>query len=238
MNKFIEDCHDLEKMTTLYKASLPDSNDYYNEDGTIDASRVFRLKYADEEVYHLDKICASINKIWRNKPQKCNQKECLFRQIIKADYSPKQFKTVDALKIGRDGRYYFIEFKAQSLDNIGDKNRDWHILGKAIESLFCASLTVLNEKPMKEISEKAAFILVYKRMSTTKPSSPSANEIISEISERANRKDEFGIEIYFGLQQLKSDYRLYNRVHTWSEEEFNTLCGTIFDVSCESNESA
>ena len=189
----------------------------------VPKERQFSLgEIGTRKAYNLDdsKRHLNLNEVWF---VRCSKKDCQYR----TDQGfLKDACTADAVYVSSDGKFYFIEFKAQPSGNIKKKE----VWGKAVESLYVASLTLLGAHSMDYIRENAEFVLVAKVISPeTENHSPKRVEDIR--SDEAFRKfttpvrglgaclDGARNPIYFELDRLKKK-RLYHDVHTFSEEQF------------------
>lgn len=188
----------------------------------VSDAQQFSLEDVGEiEVYHLDKDHLSVKDMWF---VHCNNRECTYRE----DHGcMKDFCTVDALYESSNDKFYFIEFKAQPSKNIKKKE----VWGKAVESLYAASLTQLGAYSMEDIRKNAEFVLVFKntspetddyysnRLSEKNKSDQAFRKLTTKIREPAGLLDEERNPIYFELEQFR-EKEFYRDVHTFSEKQF------------------
>ena len=175
----------------------------------------------DLQVYSLDKF-PSMKSLWKVKCSiRCPKETCAYRDGLKTPYVQKDLKTADALYLAPDKKIYFIEFKAQPAGNVDDDD----ICGKAFESLYAATLSVLGDCPMETICANAEFIVVFKSASDevknyyTQKSKLDLEKIAKNVQKPGNLLDAQDIPIFFNLDRFKAR-EFYRDVHTFDKEQF------------------
>ena len=123
------------------------------------------------------------------------------------------YKSCDALYVGSDGRYYYIEFKDQPSGNV---DRD-ALRTKAIDSLVIAGLTFAGDKKLFDVMKQSVLIIVYNN---------ADDKLLDKLGKAAGNKacrvDRYGESILWGLESLQ-ERSFFNEVHSWSEESFRQI---------------
>lgn len=123
-------------------------------------------------------------------------------------YSGKRLPSADALLQGKDGRWYFIEFKNQPAKNIeGEK-----VKSKAVGSVTIAALTVGQSLAMREVMAKTVYVVVF-------PTQDYSTQIGYWLAKQANGGARATL---WGLDELVSGQMLSD-AYTLTDQEFQTL---------------
>ena len=184
----------------------------------------FNLRYGDKEVDALDGRYASVAKFWKTKRLSCYNDKC-FWNIER--YLAHNFATADAFVRGVDGRFYFIEFKNQSKENINLEREK--LCNKAFESPLAVSFDLLADVPMGEVRKRAIFVVVYREDPVVRGKSQSV--MLEQLDRHRTKEVTRGDRVVcmFGLDKfMRGSYPMYVKVYAFTEEEFNDFSVQIF----------
>lgn len=194
--------------------------------GDKGADHQFDLRYGDKEVEALDGRYASAEKFWKTKRVSCKNDKC---PSYVERYLDKKFATADAFVCGVDGRFYFIEFKNQSKENIElEREKLWN---KAFESPLAASFDLLAAVPMGKVRQNAVFVVVYQEDPVVK--GESRERLLGQVDRRRTQEVVNGERVVriFGLDKfMHGRYPIYSKVYAFTEEEFNDFSVQFFEL--------